>query len=628
MAAPEAPAALVEALRAAVEATAGERGGAVATYIPALAEVDPERFALAACTVDGAVVEEGDSGVAFSLQSTSKPFAYAAALRRLGREALRAKVGVEPTGRAFDSIVRLETGTHRPHNPMINVGAIAVAGLMAAAGDEGTTPIAAMLQTLREFAGAELHVDSATYLSERDTGHLNRAIAYLLRHHGVIDVDVGAALDLYFQQCAVAVTCRELAVMAATLANGGRNPVTGREVVAPETARDVLAVMSTCGLYDAAGAFLYEVGLPAKSGVSGAVLAVVPGRLGVAAWSPRLDARGNPLRGVAAIRHFSEALDLHVFSPRSDAPRPPAVAAAALPGPDVLQELVDSAAKGEVELDLCVVGVDGAVSRARTGAGDAPRFAMQAVGNAFGHALALERHGAAAIEELVGVEPSGNPFHAIFLDRATNRPHNPLGNAGAIAVAGLIPGASLADRVAAQLGAFARLAGVPRFDVDAVVLDEERRNGDRNRAIASMLRAHDVVADTDAALELYFHQCAIRVGTPELARMAAVLGSGGLDPATGERLLRADVVRQALSVMYTCGLHDESGRFAFDVGLPAKSGISGGIVAVAPGRMGIAVFSPGVNDHGTSRAGRRVLVKLAERLRLSVFLAPPAAGRA
>ncbi|MCK5943068.1 MAG: glutaminase A [Planctomycetes bacterium] len=616
MAATDDAAALSRALEAARAATEGLRDGAVADYIPRLAVVDPEQYGLAACTVDGVIAEVGDSTASFSLQSTSKAFAYALALQRLGREAVCAHIGVEPTGRSFDSVVRLETGTHRPHNPMINAGAIAVAGMLAADVD---VPVATMLATLGDFAAADLQVDAATYLSERETGDQNRAIAYLLRYHGVIDVDVTAALDLYFQQCSVMASCHELAVMAATLAHGGRNPVTGKQVVAPEVARDVIAVMSTCGLYDGAGAFLYEVGLPAKSGVSGAIFAVVPGRMGIAAWSPRLDPRGNPVRGVAALQHLSQDLGLHVFSPREVGPAPRVLPS--LPADDTLHELLEQIANEE-QVDICFTELDGTVLHG----GQQQRFSMQATANAFGHALALSRHGTAAVEALVGVEASGNPFHAIFLDG--HRPHNPLGNAGAITIASTVPGEGLAERVDVQLRDLARLAGVPRLEVDAVVLEAERRGGDRNRAIASLLRAHGVVLETDAALEIYFHQCAIRIGTEELARMASVLASGGLDPVTGERLLEGFVVRAALSVMYTCGLHDESGRFAFDVGLPAKSGISGAIVAVAPGRGGIAVYAPGVNEHGTSEAGRRALVKLAERLRLSVFLAPPGAGRA
>tara|TARA_R110002072_G_scaffold273219_1_gene433627 strand:- start:7387 stop:9258 length:1872 start_codon:yes stop_codon:yes gene_type:complete len=604
------------ALAAAVAATAHLTGGDVARYIPPLAEVNPEQFAISICSADGVVHEVGDSDELFSLQSASKPFAYGEALAIFGRDSILSKVGVEPTGRSFDSLVRLETGTNRPHNPLINVGAIAISGMLCRA--ECKSPIGAMLQLLGAMAARPLQVDVTTFLSERDTGHLNRAIGYLLRHFGVIDVSVTAALDLYFQQCAIEVSCRELSVMAATLANGGRNPVTGVQVLSPGVVRDVLAVMSVCGLYDGAGTFFYQVGLPAKSGVSGAIFAVVPGRMGLAAWSPRLDQRGNPLRASAAIHELAKTLDLHTFSPR---PAPAPAAAIALPDEQTLRQWASEVAGPHV-LEVCLVAANGQ----RVAVADGAVFPMQATANAFAYALALERSGAACLEELVGVEPSGNPFHEIFLDRSSHRPHNALGNAGAISVCSLVPGKTASDTITEQLRRMAQLAGVPRLEVDAVVLHAEREGGDRNRAIACMLRAHGVLDDADAALDLYLHQCSIRVTTEQLARMAAVLAAGGLDPDNGERLVRKDVVRQVLSVMYTCGLHDESGRFAFDVGVPAKSGISGAIVAVVPGRMGIAVYSPGVNDKATSVVGRAMLVRLAEELRLSVFLAAPGAG--
>ena len=614
------------ALAAAVTATAHLNGGDVARYIPPLAEVNPEQFAIAICATDGVVHEVGDSDVLFSLQSASKPFAYGAALAKFGRDSILNRVGVEPTGRSFDSLVRLETGTHRPHNPLINVGAIAISGMLCHV--ESESPIDEMLGMLGAMAGRPLQIDATTFLSERDTGHLNRAIAYLLRHFGVIDVSVTDALDLYFQQCSIEVSCRELSVMAATLANGGRNPVTGVQVFSPEVVRDVLAVMSVCGLYDGAGTFFYQVGLPAKSGVSGAIFAVVPGRMGLAAWSPRLDPRGNPLRASVAIHELAKTLDLHTFSPRPVPAAPVALSAAivrpnevALPEEATLRLWATEVAGPHV-LEVCLVGADGQFVAMTDGAA----FPMQATANAFAYALALERSGAACLEQLVGVEPSGNPFHEIFLDRASHRPHNALGNAGAISVCSLVPGVTAADRIAEQLRRLAQLAGVPRLEVDALVLHAEREGGDRNRAIASMLRAHAVLDDADAALDLYLHQCSIRVTTHQLARMAAVLAAGGLDPDSGERLVRTDVVRQVLSVMYTCGLHDESGRFAFDVGVPAKSGISGAIVAVVPGRMGIAVYSPGVNDKATSIVGRAMMVRLADEMSLSVFLTPPDAG--
>ncbi len=235
-------------------------GGAVATYIPELARVSPRLWALAAATPAGVTAVAGDGEAELTLQSVSKPFVYAWALELLGAEKVHQRVGVEPAGDSFDSAITLEQATRRPHNPMINAGALAVTGLLVEAG----LGIEDLLAALGRFAGRPLQVDLPIYLSESATGHRNRAIAYLMRHFGMLRAPVEAALDLYFQQCAVLVTPRDLAMMAATLAAGGRQPRTGEQVVAAENLPKVLAVMATGGLYDESGRFAFEVGLPAK----------------------------------------------------------------------------------------------------------------------------------------------------------------------------------------------------------------------------------------------------------------------------------------------------------------------------------------------------------------------------
>ena len=287
------------------------RQGAVADYIPELARVNPESFALAACTVDGEQVSAGDDGVELTLQSLSKPFTYARALQLCGVEAMHQRVGVEPTGDPFDSIIRLDAAK-RPHNPMVNAGALAVTSLLI---DGGITGPKELVELFSAYAGRPLSgVDESVYRSERDTGHRNRAIAHLLRNFRVLAAPVEDTLEGYFQQCSVRVTTRDLAVMAATLASGGRNPLSGERLVERELMPPVLTLMFLCGLYDDSGSFALEVGLPAKSGVSGGVLAVVPGRLGLAAYSPRLDTHGNSVRGVAALRQLSARLGLHIFA--------------------------------------------------------------------------------------------------------------------------------------------------------------------------------------------------------------------------------------------------------------------------------------------------------------------------
>ena len=289
--------------------------GAVATYIPELARADPDWFGIALATADGHVYEVGDARQPFTIQSISKPFVYGLALEDRGKPAVLARIGVEPTGDAFNEI-SLEPGTGRPRNPMINAGAIAATSLVAGHSFEDRWERILALFSL--YAGRRLRLDETVYRSECETGHRNRAIGHMLRNAGILASDPEPDLDLYFRQCSIEVTCRDLAVMGATLARGGVNPVTQERVLAPSNVDEVLSVMTTCGMYDYAGEWVYRVGLPAKSGVAGGILAVLPGQLGIAAFSPRLDARGNSVRGVAVCEALSEELELHFLR----APRP------------------------------------------------------------------------------------------------------------------------------------------------------------------------------------------------------------------------------------------------------------------------------------------------------------------
>jgi len=280
--------------------------GRVATYIPELARADPAAFGIVIATVDGAVYEIGDTRTPFTIQSMAKPLTYAAILDLLGAAAVRARIGVEPTGDAFNAI-SVGAGTGMPLNPMVNAGAITAVGMMP-----GADRLSALVTSLGRFAGRDLTLDDSVYASERDSGHRNRAIAHLLRGTGAIEDDPDAVVDAYFKVCAISVTARDLALIAAILAAGGRNPLTGEQAASDATVRDVLSVMATCGMYDGAGEWLYDVGLPAKSGVSGGIFAVLPGQLGIGVWSPRLDARGNSVRGVAVCRDLARELDLHL----------------------------------------------------------------------------------------------------------------------------------------------------------------------------------------------------------------------------------------------------------------------------------------------------------------------------
>ncbi len=289
---------------------ASDSSGTLASYIPQLAEVDPGQFGLALATLDGRRYQAGDAAVPFTLQSVSKPFVYALALADLGLEEVLSRVGAEPSGEAFNAI-SLEPGSGRPSNPMVNAGAILTTSLVR--GDGPAARFERIRELLSAFAGRPLDMDEKVFASELETGDRNRALAYLMRNAGSLRCDVDEAIDVYFRQCALLATAADVAVMAATLANGGINPCTKATVVSQSIAEHVLAVMASCGMYDYAGEWLLRVGLPAKSGVSGGLVAVSPGQFGIGLFSPPLDARGNSVRAVAASRVLAERFQLHLM---------------------------------------------------------------------------------------------------------------------------------------------------------------------------------------------------------------------------------------------------------------------------------------------------------------------------
>lgn len=292
---------------------AGETGGSVANYIPELGKAEPDQFGISLATMDGHVYEVGDTRTPFTIQSMSKPFVFALALDTLGAARVESAIGVEPSGDPFNSI-RLNSENH-PFNPMVNAGAIACSGLIHEA--KGVQAFDHIRQALGRFAGRELELDHAVYTSESATGDRNRAIGYLLRNSDVLKNNVGEVLDVYFRQCSIKVTARDIAVMAATLANRGINPVTGEVVMTPYAITRTLSVMTSSGMYDYAGEWTYRVGIPAKSGVGGGILAALPARLGLGSYSPRLDRHGNSVRGVKVCEALSSHYDLHMLN-RSD----------------------------------------------------------------------------------------------------------------------------------------------------------------------------------------------------------------------------------------------------------------------------------------------------------------------
>jgi glutaminase len=288
----------------------GNFAGAVADYIPELGRAEPGDFGLAIMSVKGRLHSAGDAAKPFTIQSVSKALAFCLALEAAGRSKVSERVGYEPSGDAFNAI-ELLPGSNRPHNPMVNAGAIAISGLLCEV--FGADAFPRLLACFSAAAGRQLDVDERVCESEHLTGNRNRAIAHLLRAHGILKVDPDMALDVYFRQCSVRVTAIDLAAMGATLANMGGQPVTGTEVFGVQAVRTTLSVMFTCGMYDYAGNWACDVGIPAKSGVGGGIMGVINRQFGIASYSPPLDAKGNSARGVASFQRLAEEFGLHAF---------------------------------------------------------------------------------------------------------------------------------------------------------------------------------------------------------------------------------------------------------------------------------------------------------------------------
>lgn len=284
--------------------------GNILRGIPALEHVDPDSFGICLATADGYVYEEGDTRLPFCIQSISKPFTYGLALTDQGIDAVDAKIDVEPSGELYNEI-SLDPTTRRPRNPMINAGALVAASLVGGASPR--EQVERISGAYSAYAGRELTLDEDIFASQLESGHRNRAIGHMLREFGILEGDPNEAHEVYLRACSTMVTCRDLSLMGATLANDGVQPCSGERLLATELAERVLSVMSTCGMYDAAGRWVADVGMAAKSGVGGGIVAVLPGQLSIAAFSPPLDGHGNSVRAFKACRQLSRALELHAF---------------------------------------------------------------------------------------------------------------------------------------------------------------------------------------------------------------------------------------------------------------------------------------------------------------------------
>ncbi len=286
--------------------------GTVAGYIPALAHTDPDLFGASIVGVRGRSFSVGDAEHQFSIQSISKAFVFALICDLLGHDEARLKLGVNATGLAFNSVMAIELNEDRTMNPMVNAGAMATTSLVPGSSLDDRWEF--ILDGLSRFAGRPLILDQDVYLSESATNLRNQGIAHLLESYGRLYADPDETTDLYTRQCSLLVSANDLAVMGATLADGGVNPMTGEQVIETHNCKHVLAAMATAGLYEHSGDWLYEVGLPGKSGVSGGIVTIAPGKGGMGTFSPRLDQAGNSVRGQRATRHLAEKLGLNVFA--------------------------------------------------------------------------------------------------------------------------------------------------------------------------------------------------------------------------------------------------------------------------------------------------------------------------
>jgi glutaminase len=290
-----------------------DKSGETAKYIPQLSKVDPEKYEISLCTIDGQRCSFGDYEEEFCIQSCSKPITYAVALETLGEDYVHKYVDKEPSGQVFNSMTLTSEGL--PYNPMINSGAIMINSLIFK-DDHPADKFDKVLKWFKKLSGdMKIGYNNSVYLSERQTADHNFALAYLMKSHGGFpkDTDIVKTLEFYFQCCSIEMNCKSLSIIAATLANGGVCPITQERVLSTATTRNVLSLMYSCGMYNYSGQFAFSVGLPAKSGVSGVIMLIVPGTCGICIWSPRLDKFGNSVRGIEFCRNLVKSFNFHNF---------------------------------------------------------------------------------------------------------------------------------------------------------------------------------------------------------------------------------------------------------------------------------------------------------------------------
>ena len=286
--------------------------GNVAAYIPALTRANPDQLGVAVCLPDGSSFSTGDSGVGFTIQSISKVFTLVTAIRSLGRDRVFERVGLEPSGNPFYSLVQLEYEAGRPRNPFINAGAMAISSLLP--GETSSIRLDVVAGVMSELCGRELSINVDVYSSERDTGNRNKAVGFFMKHFDIIEGDVTVAVDTYFRSCSIEMTCLELARAGLFLSNHGVDPTSKQRILEQYDVQWINALMTTCGLYEASGEFACRVGVPGKSGVGGGILAIVPGKMSIAAFGPALDEKGNSIGAWKVLEFLSAEMGLSLYA--------------------------------------------------------------------------------------------------------------------------------------------------------------------------------------------------------------------------------------------------------------------------------------------------------------------------
>lgn len=614
------------------------KDGQNANHIRELAQVDPNLLGISIVTTKGQIYGAGDTEVPFVIQSIAKPLVYGMVLEDWGWEYVLNKIGVEPTGEPFNDIIDPQEIQDRKYNPMVNAGAIVTTSLVQ--GDTLLERQQRLFEMFRRYIGREVEINQSIFWAKKTQDNLNRAIAYMMLNFELIDGNVEEVLDLYFQQCSVMVNCQDLALTAATLANAGLNPITGEQALARKYAKHLMSVMFTSGLYEFSGQWAYRVGLPAKSCLSGAIMAVVPHQMGIAVFSPPLGEHNKSVRGVKIFEDLSHCFQLHNFntvSSESSLDKKQKFSSFFLLHRLSLYPFLQSIynkylplSKGEIyvsepnlfEIDsdwfaICLATVDGQVYT--VGDWEKP-FLIQSISKVFAYGMALEDHGRQHILTKVDVEPTGDAYNSIIkVEENSKRPYNAMVNTGAIAITNLIEGRSPAHKLNRVLEMYQRYVG-RRVYVDTPTLVSEQTSGDRNWAISHLLRNFGMISgEIKPTLDLYLQQCSAIINCRDLALMGATLANNGVNPLTGQQAVNSNFIQDLLTVMFTCGMYDFAGEWSYKVGFPAKSGVGGGILAVVPGVMGIGVFSPPLDKRGNSIRGIKVCEELSQHFRLHIF---------